>query len=41
VFGRVIEGMNNADVIAGAPTTPNTPRPADKIVIKSATLKAR
>lgn len=48
VFGRVIEGMNNADVIAGAPTAPdttrpghNTTRPADKIVIKSATLKTR
>jgi cyclophilin family peptidyl-prolyl cis-trans isomerase len=41
VFGRVIEGMNNADVIAGAPTTPGTPRPADKIIIKSATLKPR
>jgi cyclophilin family peptidyl-prolyl cis-trans isomerase len=41
VFGRVIEGMNNSDVIAGAPTTANTPRPAEKIVIKSATLKSR
>jgi cyclophilin family peptidyl-prolyl cis-trans isomerase len=41
VFGRVIEGMNNADVIAGAPTAPGTSRPFDKIVIKSATLKTR
>ena len=41
VFGRVIEGLNNADVIAGAPTMPGTPRPAEKIVIKSATLKAK
>jgi cyclophilin family peptidyl-prolyl cis-trans isomerase len=41
VFGRVIEGMNNADVIAGAPTVPDRPRPAERIVIKSATLKTR
>lgn len=42
VFGRVIEGMNNADVIAGAPTEPSNPsRPSDKIVVKSVTLQPR
>lgn len=40
-FGKVVEGMNNADVIAGAPTRPGTENPADKIVIKSATLQPR
>jgi cyclophilin family peptidyl-prolyl cis-trans isomerase len=47
VFGRVIEGMNNADVIANAPTgssgadpdSPGSTRPAEKIVIKSITLQ--
>lgn len=49
VFGRVIEGMNNADVIAGAPViSRSTDRPgdspsypADKIVIKNITLQPR
>ena len=43
VFGRVIEGMGNAQVIAGAPTrpAPYNENPADKIVIKSATLQPR
>jgi cyclophilin family peptidyl-prolyl cis-trans isomerase len=41
VFGKVIEGMSNADIIAGAPTTPGTPNPADKIVIQSITLQPR
>lgn len=49
VFGRVVEGMNNADVIAGAPVIPRrTDRPgdspsypADKIVIKNITLQPR
>jgi cyclophilin family peptidyl-prolyl cis-trans isomerase len=40
-FGKVIEGMNNADIIAGAPTRPGTENPADKIVIRSATLQPR
>jgi cyclophilin family peptidyl-prolyl cis-trans isomerase len=39
IFGRVIEGINNADIIAGAPVVPGTERPADKIVIKSITLR--
>jgi len=43
VFGRVIEGMGNADAIAGAPTrpAPHAENPANKIVIKSATLQPR
>lgn len=40
-FGKVIEGMSNAQVIAGAPTRPGTESPADKIVIKSITLQPR
>jgi cyclophilin family peptidyl-prolyl cis-trans isomerase len=41
VFGRVIEGMDNAQAIAGAPTRPGTENPADKVVIKGATLQPR
>jgi cyclophilin family peptidyl-prolyl cis-trans isomerase len=42
VFGRVVEGMDNAQTIAGAPTQPAHPEnPADKIIIKSATLQPR
>jgi cyclophilin family peptidyl-prolyl cis-trans isomerase len=41
VFGKVIDGMTNADIIAGAPTDSGTERPADKIVIKSITLQPR
>jgi cyclophilin family peptidyl-prolyl cis-trans isomerase len=43
VFGKVIEGMNNADAIAGAPTRPPpyNETPAEKIVIKRATLQPR
>lgn len=41
VFGRVIEGMGNADIIAGAPVENGTQRPTDKIVIKSITLQPR
>jgi cyclophilin family peptidyl-prolyl cis-trans isomerase len=41
VFGRVIDGMNNAQIIAGAPTRPGTESPADKIVVKSITLQPR
>lgn len=41
VFGRVIEGINNADIIAGAPVEPGTDRPTDKIIIKNITLQAR
>ena len=41
VFGRVIEGINNADIISTAPVTEGTDRPADKILVKSITLAPR
>ena len=41
VFGRVIDGIKNAEMIMGAPTAPGTPRPADKVIIKSVTLQPR
>ena len=47
VFGRVIEGINNADIIAGAPVEPLKPgrreasQPAEKIIVKSITLQPR
>jgi cyclophilin family peptidyl-prolyl cis-trans isomerase len=41
VFGKVIEGMSNADVIAGAPTRPGSENPADKILIQSITFQPR
>ena len=41
VFGRVIDGIKNAEVIMGAPTTQGTERPSDKVVIKSVTLQPR
>ncbi|MFN2415061.1 MAG: peptidylprolyl isomerase [Pyrinomonadaceae bacterium] len=43
VFGKVIDGMGNAQIIAGAPTrpAPYAENPADKIVIKRATLQPR
>ena len=43
VFGKVIDGMSNADAIAGAPTRPApfAENPAEKIVIKRATLQPR
>jgi cyclophilin family peptidyl-prolyl cis-trans isomerase len=41
VFGKVIEGLNNAEVIMGAPTDEGTPHPSDRIIIKSITLQPR
>jgi cyclophilin family peptidyl-prolyl cis-trans isomerase len=41
VFGRVIDGVNNAEVIMHAPTEQGSPRPSDKVVIKSVTLQPR
>ena len=41
VFGRVIDGINNADVIMHAPTEQGTERPSDKVLIKSVTLQPR
>jgi peptidyl-prolyl cis-trans isomerase B (cyclophilin B) len=41
VFGRVIEGLGNADIIGNAPVAEGTERPADKVVVKSVTLAPR
>ena len=41
VFGRVIEGINNADIIAGAPVDNGSERPSHSIIIKSVTLQPR
>lgn len=41
VFGHVIDGINNVEVIMNAPTVQGTPTPSDKIVIKSVTLQPR
>ncbi len=41
VFGRVIDGINNAEIIMNAPTEQGSPRPANKVVIKSVTLQPR
>jgi cyclophilin family peptidyl-prolyl cis-trans isomerase len=41
VFGKVIDGIKNAEVIMTAPTQPGSERPADKVVIKSITLQPR
>ncbi|HST53626.1 MAG TPA: peptidylprolyl isomerase [Pyrinomonadaceae bacterium] len=40
-FGKVIEGINNAQIISQAPTLPRTEILADKVVIKSITLQPR
>jgi cyclophilin family peptidyl-prolyl cis-trans isomerase len=41
VFGRVIEGLGNADVIAGDKVVEGTSRPAVRIMVKSVTLAPR
>lgn len=41
VFGRVIDGIQNAEIIMRAPTAEGTSRPSDKVVIKSVTLQPR
>lgn len=41
VFGKVIDGIKNAEIIMSAPTVEGTPRPADKVVITSVTLQPR
>ena len=41
VFGRVIDGIKNAETIMRAPTAAGTTRPLDKVVIKSMTLQPR
>ena len=41
VFGQVIDGIKNAEIIMGAPTEAGGSRPLDKVVIKSVTLQPR
>ena len=41
VFGKVIEGIKNAEVIMMAPTRQGSTQPSDKVVIKSVTLQPR
>ena len=41
VFGRVIDGISNAEIIMNAPTQAGSERPADKVLIKSVTLQPR
>ena len=41
VFGRVIDGISNAEIIMNAPTQEGSERPADKVLIKSVTLQPR
>ena len=41
VFGRVIDGIKNAEIIMGAPTEQGSPRPSNKVVIKRVTLQPR
>ena len=41
VFGKVIDGIKNVEVIMMAPTQEGSERPSDKIVIKSMTLQPR
>jgi cyclophilin family peptidyl-prolyl cis-trans isomerase len=41
VFGRVIDGITNAEIIMRAPVEEETERPAEKIVVKRITLQPR
>ncbi|MEP6924670.1 MAG: peptidylprolyl isomerase, partial [Pyrinomonadaceae bacterium] len=41
VFGKVIEGLNEARIIAGAPTAAGGERPTEKIIIKSITIQKK
>src|SRR6185436_17650761 len=41
VFGQVIAGLSNAEIIMRAPVVEGTERPADKIVVKSITLQPK
>ena len=41
VFGRVIEGIKNAEIIMTAPTQQGSERPADRVLINSVTLQSR
>jgi cyclophilin family peptidyl-prolyl cis-trans isomerase len=41
VFGQVIAGLTNAEIIMRAPVVEGTERPAEKIVVKNITLQPR
>jgi cyclophilin family peptidyl-prolyl cis-trans isomerase len=41
VFGRVIDGITNAEIIMRAPVEEETERPAERIVVKRITLQPR
>lgn len=41
VFGQVIDGITNAEIIMRAPVEEETERPADRIVVKKITLQPR
>ena len=41
VFGRVIAGITNAEIIMRAPVVAGTERPAERIAVKSITLQPR
>jgi peptidylprolyl isomerase len=41
VFGKVINGLTNAEIIMRAPVEEETERPADRIVVKNITLQPR
>jgi cyclophilin family peptidyl-prolyl cis-trans isomerase len=41
IFGRVIDGITNAEIIMRAPVAEETERPAERIVVKSVTLQPR
>lgn len=41
LFGRVIAGLRNAEIIVRAPVEPETETPAEKIIIKRITLQDR
>jgi cyclophilin family peptidyl-prolyl cis-trans isomerase len=41
VFGKVIDGIKNAEIIMGAPTQEGSERPSPPVVIRSVTLQPR
>jgi cyclophilin family peptidyl-prolyl cis-trans isomerase len=41
IFGKVIDGMNNARTIAGAPVVPQTERPQEPILIKTVKIQPK
>jgi hypothetical protein len=41
VFGKVIEGISNAEIIMNAPVAGGSEQPGEKIVVKKVTLEPR